>query len=114
MARRVNVTLVDDIDGSDAVETVSFGLDGSAYEIDLSAENSALLRDALANFVGHARRAGRSARPAVAPSRNGRGPAQVDREQTQAVRVWARANGHTVSDRGRIPASVFEAYNAAH
>jgi hypothetical protein len=113
MARRVNVTLVDDLDGSDAVETVFFSLDGSAYEIDLSTHNATQLRESLARYIGHARRAGRAARP-NAPARSARGTAQADREQTQAVRNWARSNGHTVSDRGRIPANIVEAYNAAH
>lgn len=109
MAKKVQVTLVDDIDGSNAVETVGFGLDGATYEIDLSKANAAKLRDALATYVAHARKSGRG-RPA---GRAGRAVARSDREQVQAIREWARRNGHQVSERGRIPASVLEAYNAA-
>ena len=58
MAQRVNIVLVDDIDGSDATETIAFGLDGSSYEIDLNDKNAAKLRDALAGYVGHARKVG--------------------------------------------------------
>ena len=58
MAQRVHVVLVDDIDGSDAGETVTFGLDGSTYEIDLNEKNAAALREALSPYVGHARRSG--------------------------------------------------------
>lgn len=110
MARKVQVSLVDDLDESDADETVSFALDGATYEIDLSEKNAAALRDALATYVAHGRRAGRTA---SAP-RASRGSGRVDREQTQAIREWARKNGHQVSDRGRIPSTVLEAYNSAH
>jgi len=74
MAQRVNVVLVDDIDGSEAVETVSFGLDGVQYEIDLSTGNADKLRAVLSLYVGHARRAGgrkRSGRPVSKPASNG-------------------------------------------
>ncbi|EHR63491.1 histone-like nucleoid-structuring protein Lsr2 [Saccharomonospora cyanea] len=112
MAQKVLVSLVDDLDGSEADETVEFGLDGVSYEIDLSAENAEELRDALAQYVEHARRAGgrkrSSSRSAVkAPARS----AAVDREQNQAIRAWARKNGYEVSDRGRIPSEVVEAYH---
>ncbi|CAM3046940.1 Lsr2 family protein [Saccharomonospora xinjiangensis] len=112
MAQKVLVSLVDDLDGSEAEETVEFGLDGVNYEIDLSAENAEELRDALAQYVEHARRAGgrkrTSAKSAVkAPARS----AAVDREQNQAIRAWARKNGFEVSDRGRIPSEVVEAYH---
>jgi len=114
MAQKIQVLLVDDLDGGTATETVSFGLDGSGYEIDLSSENANKLREALAPYVGNARRATRgSARPngAGRPARNG---ARIDREQTQAIREWARKNGHKVSERGRIPGSIVEAYNSAN
>jgi hypothetical protein len=100
--------LVDDIDGSEAAETVSFGLDGRQFDIDLSKDHAAQLRDALASFVAAARRgssrAGRrsSAPRADRPSNN--------REQTAAIREWAKANGHNVSDRGRISQVVMQAY----
>lgn len=116
MAQKIQVLLVDDLDGGTATETVTFGLDGSGYEIDLSSENANKLREVLAPFVGHARRASRAtpARVAAPGGRPARGSARIDREQTQAIREWARKNGHAVSDRGRIPAAVVEAYEAAH
>ncbi|MFC4003945.1 Lsr2 family protein [Prauserella oleivorans] len=113
MAQKVLVSLVDDLDGSEADETVEFGLDGVSYEIDLSAENAEELRDALAQYVEHARRAGgrkRSGGRAAAAKVPGRSAA-VDREQNQAIRAWARKNGFDVSDRGRIPSEVVEAYH---
>ena len=111
MAQKHIVQLIDDIDGGTAAETVAFGLDGTNYEIDLSAKNAGKLRDALAVYVGSARRAGRSGRPAGPGRRAGR-PARGDREQTQAIREWARKNGHKIGEKGRIPASVLEAYHA--
>ncbi|MCE1179739.1 MAG: Lsr2 family protein [Micrococcales bacterium] len=108
MAQRVQVMLVDDIDGSDAEETVTFGLDGVTYEIDLNVANAARLRDDLATWVGHARRSGGRRAAAKAPSR-----AQSRGELTK-IREWARKNGHQVSDRGRISAEVKAAYEKAH
>jgi len=113
MAQKIQVLLVDDLDGGDADETVGFGLDGATYEIDLSGSNAAKLRDALAPFVGHARRLSRSSSRPGSSVRGGRG-ARVDREQTQAIREWARKNGHQVSERGRIPATILDAYNSSH
>ncbi len=112
MAKKVQVTLVDDIDNSVAAETVSFGLDGSSYEIDLSDANAKKLRDALAKYVANARKSGRAPRTAAA-TRVTR-PARADREQVQATREWARKNGYKVSDRGRVPQVVVDAYNEAH
>jgi hypothetical protein len=111
MAQKVLVSLVDDLDGSEADETVEFGLDGINYSIDLSNENAEELRDALAQYVEHARRAGgrkRAGRPSAKPAASS---ASVDREQNQAIRAWARKNGFQVSDRGRIPSEVVEAYH---
>jgi hypothetical protein len=112
MAQRVQVILEDDIDGGTAAETVTFGIDGHTYEIDLSKRNAAKLRDALAPFVAGARRAGRGGTPGR------RGPARsasrADRGRIQAIREWARANGHPISDRGRIPATIVEAYDKAN
>jgi hypothetical protein len=110
MAKKVQVTLVDDIDGKDAAETVTFGLDGASYEIDLSKSNAAKLRDSLAAYVANARRSGR----VRSSGRGGRAAARSDREQVQAIREWARRNGHKVSDRGRIPGAIVDAYNAEH
>ena len=114
MAQQVTVSLVDDLSGSRADETVAFGLDGKFYEIDLSASNAEKLRDVLAQFVGAARKAGRTGRATaradatVAVSAR---PAAVDREQNQAIREWARKRGMKVSDRGRLPAEVTDAYH---
>jgi hypothetical protein len=113
MAQKTIVQLIDDLDQGAAEETVSFGLDGTNYEIDLSAKNAAKLRDALANYVANARRAGRSGSRPVSSPRRSRG-ARGDREQTQAIREWARKNGHKVGEKGRIPAHILEAYHAKH
>ncbi|HEX3790790.1 MAG TPA: Lsr2 family protein [Pseudonocardiaceae bacterium] len=117
MAQRTIVELVDDLDGStsDDIETVLFGLDGATYEIDLSANNASNLRETLANFVGSARRAGGRVKRGLAPATVG-GSTGTGRskEQTQAIREWARTNGHAVSDRGRIPAAVIDAFEASH
>src|SRR5690242_1999166 len=98
MAQKVTVTLVDDLDGTEAEETVEFGLDGAAYQIDLSEDNAERLREALAEYVDHARRSGGrkrvNARP-TAPGRPAR-PASADREQNQAIRAWARKQGMKV------------------
>lgn len=107
MAKRYIVELVDDLDGTPLAQdatTLSFSLEGRDYEIDLSPENADRLREALAPFVEKARRissikAGRSRRAAGADH--------------SAVRVWARANGHEIGERGRIPLSVVEAYERA-
>jgi hypothetical protein len=113
VAQKIQVLLVDDMDGGVASETVSFGIDGGAYEIDLSANNASMLRAALADYIAHARRPSKSARhaPSIRPNRV---PARADREQTQAIREWARKNGHAVNDRGRVPAAVIAAYNSAN
>lgn len=111
MARKVQVILTDDLDGKDADETVTFALDGTSYEIDLSAKNSKALRDAFAPYVGHARRVTKGRR---SNGSSGGRTATADRAQTQAIRDWARRNGHQVSDRGRIPSTVLEAFNSAH
>jgi nucleoid-associated protein Lsr2 len=114
MAQKVTVSLVDDLDGSEAGETVEFGLDGAFYEIDLSGGNAERLREALAEYVGHARRSGGRKRTGGRVAAAGRVPrtASADREQNQAMREWARKQGMNISDRGRIPKEVAEAYNA--
>jgi len=119
MAQQVDVRYVDDIDGSDASGTVSFALDGRSYEIDLSDDNAAKLRDSLASFVAAARRAGgstgtRRARSQRSTSDTDEAPARSNREETAAIRAWARENGHEVSERGRIPKAVVQAYQSAH
>ncbi len=108
MAQKVNIILVDDLDGSDASETVAFGLDGTSYEIDLNESHAAALREALAGYVGHARKVSgtRGARKKAAGSTAG--------PSARELRDWARSNGYEVSDRGRVPAEVREAFDAAH
>lgn len=109
MAQKVNIILVDDIDGSDADETISFGIDGANYEIDLNAAHAAALREAVAPYVGHARRAGGS-------RRGGRRSAAATQSGPSAkeIREWARQNGWDVPERGRVSAEVRQAYEAAH
>jgi hypothetical protein len=109
MAQKVQVILVDDIDGGSADETVSFSLDGVSYEIDLSTKNATAFRDSLAQYVGTARKVGRSAGRGSARRRSGGGD-----NRTAQIREWARSNGHKVNERGRIPATVIEAYDKAH
>jgi hypothetical protein len=106
MAQKVHITLEDDLDGGDATETVSFGLDGRSYEIDLNDKNAKAPRDALARYVGAARRSGGSR--ATASKRR----TQVG-TSAREIRDWARSNGHKVPDRGRIPSDVREAFEAA-
>ncbi|MBA3781847.1 Lsr2 family protein [Nocardioides sp. InS609-2] len=108
MSQKVSIILVDDIDGGDASETVQFGLDGASYEIDLSESNASALRDALSGYVGHARKVGSGRRTRRA------GAASTSGVNAKEVRAWARANKRSVPDRGRIPADVREAYDAAH
>ncbi len=106
MAQKVNIILVDDLDGSDASESVSFGLDGTTYEIDLNDKNAAQLRDALSGYIGHARK--------VTSSRKRKGSTTNAGPSARELRDWARSNGFEVSDRGRVPAEVREAFDAAH
>jgi len=112
MAQEVILKLVDDLDGSEATETVLFGLDGESYEIDLSAKNAASLRKALDRYRGSARpgTAGRGSSAAGRRRSKGRGRGDVD---PKAVRVWATANGIAISTRGRIPSEVLEQYKAS-
>jgi hypothetical protein len=113
MAQKVQVILVDDVDGGEADETVSFALDGISYEIDVSATNAEAIRDALAPWVGHARRiGGRAASRGRAAAPKSR-PA-AERTDLSDVRAWARENGFQVSDRGRVSSEVRSAYEAAH
>jgi len=111
MASKTLVILEDDLDGGEADETVSFSLDGVSYEIDLSAKNATKLRDALASYVGSARRVGGRAARGRAGSAKGSRAGAVN---TSEIRDWARAKGLDVSERGRIPATIIEQYNAAH
>lgn len=114
MAQKVHIVLVDDLDESEATETVSFGLDGKDYVIDLSDDNATKLREALAPWVAHARptsggrgRSKRGGRAAGSTASAG-GPAPAE------IRAWARENGHDVPERGRVSQEVRDAYAAAH
>jgi len=111
MAQKVNIVLVDDLDGSEASESVSFGLDGTSYEIDLNDENAARLRDALAEFVGHARKVGSASRRGGGRRSGG---SAAGGPSAKEIREWARSNGYDVPERGRVSAEVREAYDAAH
>lgn len=115
MAQKVIRVFVDDIDGSEAERTFSFAVDGTDYEIDLSSENIQEFNEAIAGFVESARRvkAKGDGRRARTISSSPRGTAQ-SREQIQAVRQWARHHGHSISNRGRIPASIQQAFDQAH
>jgi hypothetical protein len=105
--RRVNVVLLDDIDGSEPARTVSFSLEGKAYEIDLTEPNAQALRDCLAPWIAAARRAPAAWIPE---------PRSKPRRATDTVdiRRWARENGLPVRDRGRIPLDLRTRYEAAH
>jgi hypothetical protein len=104
MAQKIHVVLIDDIDGGDASETVRFALDGTSYEIDLSASNASRLRHAMAEFVGHARKSsGRG-------GRRNRGGAPG---KSAEIRAWARERGLEVNERGRIPADLAARFEAA-
>jgi len=113
MARRIVHQLIDDIDGGvladGAGETVRFSLDGLAYEIDLGAANAQAMRDALRPYIDAGRRVSTSAAGSASPRKRASRTPDAAR-----IRAWAAENGHTVSERGRVPASVVAAYEAAH
>ena len=104
MATKVLTTLQDDIDGSDATQTVRFALDGVEYEIDVSDRNANRLRNSLSEFIAHGRRVG---------GKRGRRQVSSSDVDTKAVRKWAEANGIEINARGRIPTDVVERYKAA-
>ncbi|WP_308194404.1 histone-like nucleoid-structuring protein Lsr2 [Micromonospora salmantinae] len=111
MAKQIITKLVDDTDGTEAAETVTFSLDGSAYEIDLSAPNASAFRDALGKYVANAQRIGRvGGTNRVVPTPGVRRGSGID---TKAVRDWAVKSGITLNDRGRIPTAIVEQYNAS-
>lgn len=105
MAQRMQVILTDDIDEGPATQTITFGIDGVTYEIDLNDEHAAALRESLSSWIEHARRVG--------GRRTTRRGASSGSGRTAKVRAWARENGYEVSDRGRVPAAILEAYKAA-
>lgn len=110
MAQKVEVTLIDDIDGGEAAETVSFGLDGKLYEIDLSKKNAEQLRKAVGRYVDAARK-----EKTIRPS--GRGIlrlAAATGPDTSEVRTWAKAQGYEISDRGRVAKDLIVKFQEAH
>lgn len=117
MARKTQIFLEDDLTGDlleeGTGETVAFSLDGTTYEIDLSEDNAQELRDALSRYTAAARKVAPAGRRSAA-STNSRRASGGGRSDTAAIREWARTNGHEVSERGRIPRTVLEAYDAAH
>jgi len=112
MAQRVQ--LIDDVDGTEGGETVTFALDGVTYEIDLSEKNATKLRDAFSAWVGHGRRVSGRLTTAGRGSGGSRKSSSSAGNDSAAIREWARSNGRTVSERGRISAEVRDAYAAAH
>src|SRR4051794_18157460 len=114
MAQRIVTELTDDTNGKPADETVTFALDGRDYEIDLTSKNAVALRKAFDLYVKNGRRLGGGGRRARTPGGASSTPRAKSDLDTKAVREWANKNGHKVSERGRIPSSVIEAYQAAH
>ena len=113
MAQKVITEFIDDIDGSSAERTFTFAVDGTNYEIDLSTENIAEFKSAIGGFIESVRKVKGSSngrRTRGTGTNGGRQP----REQTQAVREWARQHGHNISNRGRLPASIQQAFDQAH
>jgi Lsr2 len=109
MAQKIQTLFIDDTDGGEAEGTVRFALDGAEYEIDLSASHSNELRDALTNYITHARKVGGAQRQRAARGRRG----AVHSLDTAKVREWAKENGFDIKDRGRVPAGVVEKYQAS-
>jgi hypothetical protein len=105
----------DDLDGTSedraAIETVPFTIDGTDYEIDLHSEHAAALRGTLGQYISAGRKATATQRKATATPTTGRAPAKADREQNAAIREWAKTHGYPISERGRIPVDVMDAYN---
>jgi hypothetical protein len=108
MAQKVQILLIDDLDGGEAAGTVRFGLDGTNYEIDLNSTHTDELRGVLGPYLSHARRIGDAARRATRRGHQGN-----DGSDTAKIREWARAQGIDVKERGRVPANVIEKYRAA-
>jgi hypothetical protein len=110
MAKQVITVLTDDLDGGDADRTIEFGFDGVNYTIDLSEKNAGKLRKALDPYLSVASRVGRasgSGRLATSSAK----PVRANRDQNHAIREWATKNGYEVSERGRIPISIVEAFH---
>ncbi len=112
MAQQTIVTLIDDLSGGEANETLTFGLDGKTYEIDLNDKNAGKLRKALEGYVAAARRTG--GRASASTKSRGASSKSNGSQDTAAIRTWAKSNGYEVNDRGRVPASIREAYEKAN
>ncbi len=112
MAQKVIREFVDDIDGSPAERTFSFAVDGVSYEIDLSTQNITEFKSAIGGFIESARKIKGSSQRRTRST--GTGGAQQSPEQTRAMREWARQHGHNISNRGRIPTSIRQAFDQAH
>ncbi|WP_250002106.1 Lsr2 family protein [Actinoplanes sp. M2I2] len=112
MAKQTITVLTDDLDGGDADHTIEFGLDGVNYTIDLSEKNAGKLRKALDPYLTVASKISRTAGNGRAATRPAAAPARANRDQNQAIRAWASKNGYEVSERGRIPSSIVEAFHA--
>lgn len=117
MAKRIEILLTDDIDGSEANDTITFGIDGYVYEIDLSLEHEKELREGIKEFVGAATRLGnwslKDGRGAIQPATR-RAPVGMNRERNRAIREWAEQQGKRVSPRGRIPQAIVDEFHKAH
>jgi nucleoid-associated protein Lsr2 len=115
VVQRVITEFIDDIDGSPAERTFTFAVDGTNYEIDLSAQNIAEFKAAIGGFVESARKVKASrSNNAHRPRGAGASGDRQSREQTRAVRQWARQHGHDIGNRGKIPASIQQAFDQAH
>ncbi len=114
MARQVITTLIDDLDGKKADRTVEFSLDGVDYTIDLSEANAGKLRKALDPYLSSGTRLGRASAGRIAVGRGVPARTAGSRDENRLIREWAVANGHQISDRGRIPQGVTDAYRAAN
>ncbi|WP_255953205.1 histone-like nucleoid-structuring protein Lsr2 [Streptomyces odontomachi] len=110
MAQKVQVLLVDDLDGGEADETVTFALDGKTYEIDLTTSNADKLRGLLEPYLKGGRRTGGRASGGRGKARAAAGSSQ----DTAQIRAWAKENGYEVNDRGRVPANIRQAYEDSH
>jgi Lsr2 len=108
MAQKIQTLFIDDIDGGAAEGTVRFGLDGTEYEIDLSAKHNEELHKVLANYVAHGRKAPGATRRGQRGRRSG-----ASTLDTAKVREWAKGHGYDIKERGRVPANVVEKYQAA-
>jgi hypothetical protein len=112
MAKQTITVLTDDLDGGDADRTIEFGLDGVNYTIDLSEKNAGKLRKALDPYLTVAFKVGRAGPNGRIGSRSAAAPSRSNRDQNQAIREWATKNGYEVSERGRIPSTIVEAFHA--